>query len=319
MRLDAIIGRGGMSTVWRGRDIAMDRPVAVKVLSADFASSAADREQFFNEARVMTRVQHPGIVHAYDLNCANGLYYIVMELVEGYTFAQRVSQKGPIPEEDALIIAESVSVALGHAWNQYRVVHCDIKPENLMIHSDGTVKVADLGLCRSRGMHSGAMREDEVIGTPGYISPEQVYGDVALDARADIYSLGASLYQLTTGHMLFEGRSNDDMLRAHVDASQAVDPRLYAERLSGPFAALLAHMTVKDRDQRYADWDAVLKDVGLVAAGRFPSPVPAAAVSSIRLQSDARQAPPPPPAASSRVRTLKTHKRSGPVLTIRRK
>ena len=282
MRLDSIIGRGGMSTVWRGRDLAMDRPVAVKVLSRDFTSSSSDIQQFLNEARMMTRVHHPGIVHAYDMNCVDGLYYIVMELVDGYTFAQRVSKKGPIPEDDALIIAESVAVALGYAWEKHHIVHCDIKPENLMIHSDGTVKVADLGLCRSLANRSGAAAEDEVIGTPGYISPEQVYGDSVIDCRADIYSLGAALYQMTTGHMLFEGRSNDDMLRAHVDASQAIDPRLYSERLSAQFAELLEHMTVKDKSMRYATWADVLRDVQLVAAGHHLPPLPHAALSSIR-------------------------------------
>ena len=282
MRLDYVIGRGGMSTVWRGRDLAMDRPVAVKILSRDFTSSASDIQQFLNEARVMTKVHHPGIVHAYDMNCANGLYYIVMELVDGYTFAQRVSRKGPISEDDALIIAESVAIALGYAWDKHHIVHCDIKPENLMIHSDGTVKVADLGLCRSLANRSGSVGDDEVVGTPGYISPEQIYGDSTIDCRADIYSLGATLYQLTTGHMLFEGRSNDDMLRAHVDASQAIDPRLYEERLSAPFAELLEHLVVKDKSMRYANWNDVLRDIQFVAAGQHLPPLPHAALSSIR-------------------------------------
>ena len=281
MRLDSVIGSGGMSTVWRGRDLAMDRPVAVKVLSRDFTASASDIQQFLNEARVMTKVHHPGIVHAYDMNCANGLYYIVMELVEGYTFAQRVARKGPISEEDALIVAESVAVALGYAWEKHHVVHCDIKPENLMIHVDGTVKVADLGLCRSLANRSGTAAEDEVIGTPGYISPEQVYGDSVIDCRADIYSLGATLYQLTTGHILFEGRSNDDMLRAHVDASQAIDPRLYVGRLSEQFSELLEHMTVKDKSMRYASWNDVLRDVQFVSGGHHLPPLPHAALSSI--------------------------------------
>ena len=282
MRLESVIGRGGMSTVWRGRDLAMDRPVAVKILSRDFTASSSDIQQFLNEARMMTRVHHPGIVHAFDMNCANGSYYIVMELVDGYTFAQRVARRGPIPEEDALIIAESVAVALGYAWEKHHIVHCDIKPENLMIHSDGTVKVADLGLCRSLANRTGASEEDEVIGTPGYISPEQVYGDSVIDCRADIYSLGATLYQLTTGHMLFEGRSNDDMLRAHVDASQAIDPRLYAEQLSAPFVELLEHMTVKDKSMRYSSWDRVLSDIQLVLSGQHLPPLPHGALSSIR-------------------------------------
>ena len=151
-----------------------------------------------------------------------------------------------------------------------------------MIHSDGTVKVADLGLCRSLANRSGSVEEDEVIGTPGYISPEQVYGDSIIDCRADIYSLGATLYQLTTGHMLFEGRSNDDMLRAHVDASQAIDPRLYSERLSAQFAELLEHLTVKDKSMRYASWNDVLRDIQLVSSGHHLPPLPHAALSSIR-------------------------------------
>jgi len=284
LRLDSVIGRGGMATVWRGYDLAMGRPVAVKVLSTAYASTPEDIARFLNEARIMTKIHHPGIARGYDMNRADGHYYVVMELVEGYTFASLIARKVKIPEEDALIVAESVAVAMGYVWDHYKLVHCDIKPENLMVDSDGSVKVTDLGLSKTMSaFKSGADgQSDEIIGTPGFISPEQVYGEQDLDCRADIYSLGATLYMLTTGHMLFEGRTNDDMLRAHVDATQAADPRIASPGLSAGFVELLEHMLVKDKAHRYPVWNLVLRDIQTVMAGGRLPPLPPEAIASMR-------------------------------------
>ncbi|MBR1588514.1 MAG: protein kinase [Kiritimatiellae bacterium] len=153
-----------------------------------------------------------------------------------------------------------------------------------MVDRDGTVKVLDLGLCQSTAVLTNSTQAEEVVGTPAYISPEQIYGDVELDCRADIYSLGATLYHLTTGRMLFPIMSNDDILRAHVDPQrQAPDPRTMAPLLTEGFARLIAGMAVKDRDLRYQTWDAVYNDARIVEEGGTLPPLPGDTVSSIRL------------------------------------
>ena len=210
----------------------------------------------------------------YDANFSDGVYYFVMELVDGYTMGDLLRRKGRITVEDALIVAESVAVALDYAWSHYQMVHCDIKPDNIMVDSDGTVKVTDLGLCRSvtlvKGEHKG--NADEILGTPAYMSPEQVYGSEKLDCRSDIYALGATLYHLVSGQMLFQGKTDDEMIRCHVDTSQAPDVRALAPNAGGPFALLLEKMLAKDANHRQRDWKLVLADLNRVREGHPPWP-----------------------------------------------
>jgi serine/threonine-protein kinase len=177
-----------------------------------------------------------------------------------------------------------VADAMKYAWDTFGVVHCDLKPENIMVDRDGTIKVTDLGLCQSTAAIQNKEQPSEVVGSPAYISPEQIYGDVELDCRADIYSLGATLYHLTTGRMLFPIMSNDDILRAHVDPQQqAPDPRAMAPLLTEGFVRLMAGMLVKERDQRYQTWDDVFNDARIVEEGGTLPPLPEDTVSSILL------------------------------------
>jgi len=269
-----LLGRGGMASVWKARQISLDRPVAVKILSSAFSTDQEDIQRFRQEARTAAQLKHPGIVQIYDANFSDGVYYFVMELVDGYTMGDLLRRKGRISVEDALIVAESVAVALDYAWTHYQMVHCDIKPDNIMVDADGTVKVTDLGLCRSvtlvKGGHTGPA--DEILGTPAYMSPEQVYGSEKLDCRSDIYELGATLYHLVTGHMLFEGKTDDDMIRCHVDTSQAPDVRDLVPGTDSPFTLLLEKMLAKDAKHRQRDWQLVLADLNRVRDGHPPWP-----------------------------------------------
>lgn len=254
-----IIGRGGMSTVWHAWDEAHNRPVAIKVLNLEFAASGEDVRAFRVEEQVMEEINHPGIVKAYDFDCHKDQWFLVMEYIDGYNFGELLGRKGKIAERDCLLICESVAAALGIAWRDHRIVHCDLKPENIMINSDGIVKLTDLGIAhRCRKLNSAQAVPDQVIGTPAYISPEQVYGDVELDCRSDIYSLGATLYHLATGQMLFAGLSNEESLRAHCDETkQALSPDNFEPELSIGFIRLLEAMLVKDRDNRIQGWSEV--------------------------------------------------------------
>ena len=251
------LGEGGMSTVWKACNLLTGEIVAVKILNREFTASAEDIALFKSEAKTMGEINHAGIVRSYDINCHEGVWYFTMEYVDGYNFNALLARKQHLGESDCLLICESIAVALEYAWNDFGVVHCDIKPDNIMINTDGIVKLTDLGLCHTFQYLKDGMQDmpDHVMGTPAYISPEQVYGDVEPDCRADIYSLAASLYHLSTGRMLFPGLGNEDMMRAHcAAASQAKDPRFYRPELSEGFCQLLEAMLVKNRDYRLNSW-----------------------------------------------------------------
>lgn len=283
LRFEGVAGRGGMSTVWRAWHMELRRRVAVKVLDSGFAASGQDVRQFMVEVRTMSQMDHPGIVRGYDADYADGHYYFIMDYVDGYTFESLLERGKRVSEADALVVCESVAAAMKYAWDGFGIVHCDMKPDNLMVDSDGTVKITDLGICLSTAaMHRSASPADDVVGTPAYISPEQIYGDVELDCRADVYSLGATLYHMATRRILFPLLGNDDMLRAHVDpASAAPDPRTIVPELSANFANLLARMLVKDRDLRYRTWDEVLTDAQTAESGGEVAPP--SAPSSVRI------------------------------------
>ena len=284
LKLIEKVGDGGMATVWKAWDIANQRVVAVKILNREFANDGAEVRQFRAEERIMEEIQHPGIVQAYDFNNGNGNWYYIMEYVDGYTFADLLRRKQHVRESDCLLICESIASALDYAWNDHGIVHCDLKPENIMINTDGVIKLTDLGISRRFEFREGPQDVPEhVLGTPAYISPEQVYGDVELDCRSDIYSLAATLYHLATGRILFAGRDNDGMMRAHCDETvQARDPRAYRPELSEGFCQLLESMLVKDRDERVDSWSSVYSMCMDVEAGGAFKPR-TGAPSSIRL------------------------------------
>jgi serine/threonine-protein kinase len=269
LKLIKKLGDGGMATVWKAWDILNQRIVAVKILDRQFSADGAEVRQFRAEERMMEEIQHPGIVQAYSFDNGNGNWYFCMEYVDGYSFAELLARKQHVPENDCLLICESVANALDFAWNDHGVVHCDIKPENIMINTDGVVKLTDLGISHRFEFKDGEQKTpDHVLGTPAYISPEQVYGDVEPDCRADIYSLGATLFHLATGRLLFPRLDNDATMRAHCDEStQTHDPRAYRPELSEGFCQLLEAMLVKNRDYRIASWKSVIDMAREVESG----------------------------------------------------
>ena len=286
LKLIEKLGEGGMSSVWKAWDIPNQRLVAVKILNKEFGSDGAEVRAFREEERLMEEINHQGIVQAYDFDNGNGNWYFLMEYVDGYNFGDLLKRKQHVQEVDCLLICESVAAALKYAWDDPGLVHCDIKPENIMINTDGIVKLTDLGISHRYNSLAENTKTvpDHILGTPAYISPEQVYGDVELDCRADIYSLGASLYHLSTGRILFPGYDNDTMMRAHCDENvQARDPRTYRPALSEGFAQLLEAMLVKNRDYRIASWSDVIEMCATVERGGAFKPRTGSAVSSIHL------------------------------------
>jgi serine/threonine-protein kinase len=199
--IESEIGRGGMATVYRARDIHHDRPVALKVLHAELAESLG-AERFQREIRVAASLQHPHILTVHDSGTTGGYLWFTMPFVEGESLRDRISRERQLPIADAVRITREVALALDYA-HRHGIVHRDIKPENILL-IDGQAIVADFGIARALGGSNESLTSTGmIIGTPGYMSPEQAAGDRAIDARTDIYSLGSVLYEMLAGEPPF--------------------------------------------------------------------------------------------------------------------
>src|SRR5215470_16385305 len=222
LEITALLGRGGMGEVYRARDLKLKREVAIKILPEEFSSDADRVSLFHREAEVLASLNHPNIAAIYDLQEADGAQFLVLELVEGETLADRIAH-GPIPVEEALSIAKSICEAL-EAAHERGIVHRDLKPANVKVTPDGKVKVLDFGLAKamdsapasaplsnSPTMLSGSMG-GMILGTAAYMSPEQARGSV-VDKRADIWAFGCVLYEMLTGRQTFpNGETASDTL-----------------------------------------------------------------------------------------------------------
>ncbi|HEX5385800.1 MAG TPA: protein kinase [Gemmatimonadales bacterium] len=223
--LEREIGRGGMAVVYLARDVRHERPVALKVLRAEFGSTAA-AERFQREITTAARLQHPHILTVHDSGQTAGELWFVMPYVDGETLRSRLKREGALPVDTALRIARDAAQALEYAHG-HGVVHRDIKPENLLLTRDGNTLVADFGI--ARGLETAADSSPaltgtgQVIGTPAYMSPEQAAGDSAIDARSDVYSLGCVLYEMLAGEPPFTGPTVQAvMTKRFIDAAPSV-------------------------------------------------------------------------------------------------
>src|SRR5215218_9691094 len=210
-RIERELGQGGMATVYLAHDLRHGRDVAIKVLHPDLgAALGADR--FLSEIKTTAKLQHPHILPLLDSGSADGLLYYVMPLVTGETLRARLERERQLPVADAVRIAREVASALDYAHRQ-NVIHRDIKPENILLH-DGQALVADFGIALAVQSASGARMTQTglSLGTPQYMSPEQAMGDRALDARADVYALGAVAYEMLTGEPPFTGATAQSIM-----------------------------------------------------------------------------------------------------------
>ncbi len=210
--LERELGRGGMATVFLAQDLKHDRPVALKVLHPELAASLGP-ERFLREIKLAARLQHPHILTVLDSGEAGGRLWFTMPFVEGESLRDRLRRERQLPVEDALRIAREAAQALQYA-HSHGVIHRDIKPENLMLTDDGNTLVADFGIARGLGGGSEEKLTETglVVGTPAYMSPEQAAGDRALDARTDVYSLAAVLYEMLVGEAPFSGATIQSMI-----------------------------------------------------------------------------------------------------------
>jgi serine/threonine protein kinase len=276
------LGSGGMGTVYLARHRMLDMNVAVKVLSPEVARiSPAASERFLREARLAARIKHPNVVAVTDADhdLAMNISYIVMELVDGPSVGSLVA-KGPLEPRDAVRIGLGVACAL-EAAAAHHVVHRDVKPSNVLIDSDGTVKLTDLGLAKDMDFQGKLTASAATLGTPLYMSPEQVKRAKQLDSRTDIYSLGVTLFELLTGEVPYDGASFYEVAEL-ITSAYVPDPCMRKPDLDPTLAKLVLRMMAKEPDARPANPTEVIE---LLAAWLGEEHAPGAAVKVPQLAS----------------------------------
>ena len=288
-----------MGTVYLAVQLSLKRKVAVKILPPSLASDESYLSRFRHEAKAAAKIRHPNIVQIYDAGDHNNVYFFIMEYVAGETAGGRVDRKGKLDEESALLIAESLAVALEYAWDRARLVHRDIKPDNILIDEDGTVKLSDLGLAKTMDHFAPSITVGRaMIGSPHYCAPEQAQGDENVDCCADIYALGATLYHFLTGQPPFaETPGISAMVRKLTE--NMPDVMDINPAISENTAWLIEKMLARDRKMRQQTWYKVLDDLDEVIHDRPPlsAPVPDGASTMLRskrrVKSGIRPAMPP--------------------------
>jgi serine/threonine-protein kinase len=232
--LEELVGRGGMSSVYRAHDLLLDRTVALKVLHAQFGADDGSVERFRREARAVAALSHPNIVTVIDRGEEGDRQFIVFEYVDGENLKQLIRRRGPAPIETAIELAAQIARALAFA-HEHGLVHRDVKPQNVLLNGNGQAKVTDFGIARSLDMQQGLTQTGTVLGTSDYIAPEQAQGR-PVDEHTDIYSLGVVLYELLTNEVPFPGENFVAVAMRHInepppplrDKRPEVPPRLEA-------------------------------------------------------------------------------------------
>jgi serine/threonine-protein kinase len=252
-----IIGTGGMAVVYKARCHRLNRLVAVKILKSDLAQDADFRRRFHDESQAVAMLSHPNIVAVYDVSRSSKLEYIVMELIDGITLKQYMQRKGALNWREALHFITQIMKALSHAHSR-GIIHRDIKPHNIMILRDGSVKVADFGIARLISSSQSTLTQ-EALGSVHYISPEQARGS-HIDPRSDIYSAGVVLYEMLTGRLPFEGDSPVSVAIQHIN-SVPLSPREINPDIQEALEAITLKAMASKVENRYATANAMLADL----------------------------------------------------------
>jgi serine/threonine protein kinase len=256
-RLDAQVGHGGMSTVYRAFDTVLERQVAIKLMHREMSSDSDQLERFRREARAVAQLNHPHIVGVIDAGEDDGTPYIVFEYVEGETLKDRIRRLGRLPVPEAVAYTIEIARALAAAHERH-IVHRDVKPQNVLIDEEGTAKVTDFGIARTM-TEEGLTADGRVLGTTDYVSPEQALGhDVG--PQSDLYSLGIVMFEMLTGDVPFSGENQVAVAMKHV-REELPDVQLRRPEVSSALASVLDLATAKDLDRRYDDDHQLIADL----------------------------------------------------------
>jgi len=248
------LARGGMAEIYKGRHTRLERVVAIKVLPASLAVEEDFRQRFEREAQAVAGLRHPNIVQVYDFGDVDGLYYMVMEFIDGESLAHVLKRKGKVPLEEAMPIIADLAAALDYA-HERGLVHRDVKPSNILLQTiPGEVPkrraiLSDFGIAKIRGGSSNQTRSGVLIGTLDYIAPEQIKSSGTVTKKADIYSVGIILYQMLTGELPFTGDNPGAVMLSHMQ-DVPPDPRLAHPDLPDEFTGVIDHALAKDPDER---------------------------------------------------------------------
>ncbi|QNN21335.1 serine/threonine protein kinase [Planctomycetales bacterium ZRK34] len=263
------LGEGAMAKVYKAKQVSLDRIVAIKVLPRRAHEDPQFVERFYAEGRAAAKLNHPNIVQAIDVGQAGGRHYFVMEYVEGESVSEYLQEHKRYSEPDALKVVIQIAEALNHA-HERGFIHRDVKPKNIMLTADGTAKLADMGLARQVSDREAAEAESgKAFGTPYYISPEQIRGEVDVDFRCDIYGLGATFYNMVTGRVPFTGKSPSEVMRKHLREAPKPPDHINPD-LSAGVSEIIEVMLAKDRKKRYNSTAHLLEDLRSVAEGQAP-------------------------------------------------
>ena len=273
------LGRGGMGVVYLAHQISLDRPAALKILQDSYANNAEFVVNFIKEARSAAKLNHPHIVQAYAVGEDEGVFYYAMEYINGDTMKDVLKRDKIIPIDKAVIIIQQIAEALDCAWKEQKLIHRDIKPDNIILAKNNRAKLADLGLSKVADDMDDE-NDDEIMGTPQYISPEHLTG-APMDVRSDIYSLGATFYQFVTGRFPFEGRTANEIARKHLEAT-LVAPQLVNLKVPEAIGQIIMKMMKKNISERYQDAEELVEDLRLFRRGKLSSTKPVPKVFSTR-------------------------------------
>ena len=253
--VQALIGTGGMANVYRAMDQKLNREVAIKVLKEEYSSNKNFVSKFKAEAQAAAGLMHPNIVNVYDVGDENGLYYFVMELVDGITLKHYIEKKIRLSVKEAVSIAIQVSMGIEAAHNK-GIIHRDIKPQNIIISRDGKVKVADFGIARAA---TSDTITTHAMGSVHYTSPEQARGGYS-DAKSDIYSIGITLFEMVTGRVPFDGETTVSIAIKHIQ-EEMPSPRIYVQDIPVSVEQIIFKCTQKNPDRRYLNISSLITDL----------------------------------------------------------
>jgi serine/threonine protein kinase len=275
------LGSGGMADVFRARDLMLDRYVAIKVLRKDYSSNIDFQNHFRMEARAAANLSHPNIVTVHDFGFADNLLFIVMEFIPGKDLKQLIRERGRFNVETGIPLIIQACAGLGYA-HRAGLVHCDVKPHNMLVSTDGRLKVTDFGIARALATVTPGERTDVVWGSPLYFAPEQARGEAPSPA-SDVYSLGVVMYELLCGTPPFTASTSDELARLHISA-RPIPIREYIPDIPSALEEIVMKVLSKEPSARYRTADQlgrVLLKFGTLPDAPAPKPIPPPVVTLV--------------------------------------